>query len=75
MPQQQIEREFWKLIAGLVNVLIGMALIGRPRERARAAFWVTTAYVVTFSVTLIVFSLKARSAVARAQDVVNDLLA
>jgi|RhiMethySRZTD1v2_1073278.scaffolds.fasta_scaffold58012_2 uncharacterized membrane protein HdeD (DUF308 family) len=75
MPQQEIEREFWKLVAGLVNALIGMFLIRRPRERTRAVLWVAAAYAVTCSVTLIVLTLKARGVVARAQAAVGERFA
>jgi uncharacterized membrane protein HdeD (DUF308 family) len=71
----EIETEFWRLVAGLVNALIGMFLIGRPRERARAALWVTAAYVVTCGVTLIVLTLKARGAVARAHAAIGERFA
>ena len=75
MPQQEIEREFWKLVAGLVNVLIGMVLTTGRTRKDTAALWVATAYVVTCGVTLIVLTLKARSLVARAQAVVGERLA
>jgi uncharacterized membrane protein HdeD (DUF308 family) len=64
--RQEIEGEFWLILAGLLSVAFGVLLLARPGAGALSVVWLIGGYAVAFGVVLIVLAFEARGYVHRA---------
>jgi uncharacterized membrane protein HdeD (DUF308 family) len=63
--RKEIQGEFWLVLAGLVSVAFGVALLARPEAGIRAMLWLLGAFAIASGLILVVLSFAARGFVPR----------
>ncbi|MCE5229188.1 HdeD family acid-resistance protein [bacterium] len=63
--RREIEGEFWMMLGGLVSVLFGMFLMGRPGAGALAILWLIGVYAIVSGIITTSLAFKMRSFVKR----------
>jgi len=62
--RQEIQGEWWLILAGLASVVFGGILMARPAAGALSLLWLIATYAVVFGVLLLLLAFKARSFIA-----------
>ena len=63
--REVIKDEWLLVLAGLLSVAFGVALIARPEAGALAVLWLIGAYAILFGILIVVFAFKIRSFVRK----------
>jgi uncharacterized membrane protein HdeD (DUF308 family) len=58
--RKEIDNEWWLILAGVVSVLFGVAMIARPGAGALAVVYVIGAYAILFGALLLALALRLR---------------
>ncbi len=64
--RKEIDNEWWLVLGGVLSVLFGVILIGRPGAGALALIWMIGAWAIIVGVTLLALAFRLRP-LARAQ--------
>lgn len=63
--REVIKDEWLLVLAGLVSVAFGVALIARPEAGALAVLWLIGAYAILFGILIVIFAFKIRGFVKK----------
>src|SRR5262245_13227708 len=69
--RQEIEGEFWLVLAGLASVVFGMLLIARPDAGGLAVLWLIAAYAIALGAIWILLAFEARGFVNRVKAAIT----